>query len=162
MTNRDRELAAQFLLAARKRRTPGPRIPAQFRPADTDDAPSWYTAGSCWVTSRRLQVLLPSTPRPVLLVPIFAPAIMHASPCPVLAVGGPRAQSRRSRLSWHGPTSRATAYTESEVRDAIGKRCARDSGSRYSDPDSATFPEVIADGWQTRASRRAGASRSLE
>jgi 2-keto-4-pentenoate hydratase len=151
MTNRDRELAAQFLLAARKRRTPGPRIPAQFRPADTDDGLAIQVRVTELLGQRvgGYKCSLPSTPRPVSLAPIFAPAITHASPCPVLAVGATaRTEPEIAFVMARDLPRRATAYTDSEVRDAIGevRLVLEILGSRYSDPDSATFPEVVADG----------------
>ena len=151
MTNSDRELAAQFLLAARKRRTPGPRIPAQFRPADTDDGLAIQVRVTELLGQRvgGYKCSLPSTPRPVLLAPIFAPTITHASPCPVLAVGATaRTEPEIAFVMARDLPRRATAYTDSEVRDAIGevRLVLEILGSRYSDPDSATFPEVVADG----------------
>ena len=89
MANPKHESASQFLLAARKRGTPGPRIPAEFRPTDTDDG----LAIQARVTELLGQPVggykcsLPSAPRPVLMAPIFAPTIAHVSPCPVRAVG---------------------------------------------------------------------------
>ena len=71
MTNRDRELAAQFLVAARKRRTPGSRIPAEFRPADPDDGLAIQVRVTELLGQRigGYKCSLPSTPRPVLLAP---------------------------------------------------------------------------------------------
>ena len=151
MTNADRELAAQFLVAARRRGTPGPRIPAQFRPGDTDDG----LAIQARVTELLGQPVggykcsLPSTPRPVLLAPIFAPTITHDSPCPVLAVGAnARIEPEIAFVLARDLPRRDTAYTDSEVREAIAevRLVLEILGSRYSDLDSATFPELFADG----------------
>lgn len=151
MTNRDRELAAQFLLAARKRRTPGPRIPAQYRPAHTDDGLAIQIRVTELLGQRvgGYKCSLPSTPRPVLLAPIFEPTITHASPCPVHAVGAAaRIEPEIAFVMARDLPRRASAYTDSEVRDAIGEVCfvLEILGSRYYDLDTATFPEMVADG----------------
>ena len=151
MTDADRELAAQFLLAARKRRTPGPRIPAQFRPGDTDDGLA-IQARVTELLGQRVggyKCSLPSTPRPVSLAPIFAPTITHASPYPVLAFGATaRIEPEIAFVMARDLPRRATAYTDSEVRDAVRevRLVLEILGSRYSDLDSATFPEIVADG----------------
>src|SRR5690242_3406708 len=89
MANSKDESAAQFLLAARKRGTPGPRIPAAFRPKHTDDGLAIQARMTALVGQPvgGYKCSLPSASRPVLLAPIFAPTIVHASPCPVLAIG---------------------------------------------------------------------------
>ncbi|HTQ01009.1 MAG TPA: 2-keto-4-pentenoate hydratase, partial [Casimicrobiaceae bacterium] len=84
------ESAAQFLLAARNRGTPGPRIPEEYRPPTIPDALA--------IQSRIAQLVgqpiggykcsVPSEPRPVALAPIFAPAIYRDSPCPAPGSGG--------------------------------------------------------------------------
>src|SRR4029450_12628194 len=89
MVNPNDESAAQFLLAARKRGAPGQRIPAEFRPTNNEDG----LAIQARVTSLLEQPVggykcsLPSASRPILLAPIFAPTIIHESPCPVPASG---------------------------------------------------------------------------
>jgi len=151
MANPNHESAAQFLLAARRRGTPGPRIPAEFRPTDTDDGLA--------IQARMTELLgqpvggykcaLPSAPRPVLMAPIFTPTIAHASPCPVLAVSGTaRIEPEIAFIMACDLLPRATPYTESELRNAIkeARLVLEILGSRYSDPDSATFPEMLADG----------------
>ena len=151
MANPNHESAAQFLLAARQRGTPGPRIPAEFRPTDTDDG---------LAIQARMTALLgqpvggykcssPSASRPVLLAPIFAPTIAHASPCPVLAIGPTvRIEPEIAFVMARDLLPRAIPYTESEIRDAIkeARLVLEILGSRYSDADSATFPEMLADG----------------
>ena len=151
MANPNHESAAQFLLAARKRGTPGPRIPAEFRPTNTDDG---------LATQRRMTALvgqpvggykcsLPSASRPVLLAPIFAATIAHASPCPVLAMGASvRIEPEIAFVMARDLLPRGSPYTESEIRNAIkeARLVLEILGSRYSDPDSATFPEMLADG----------------
>jgi len=151
MANPTHESAAQFLLAARKRGTPGPRIPAEFRPTDS--------AGGLAIQARITALLgqpvagykcsLPSAARPVPLAPIFAPAIAHASPCPVVAIGTTvRIEPEIAFVMARDLVPRATPYTETEIRNAIeeARLVLEILGSRYSDADSATFPEMLADG----------------
>ena len=151
MANPKHESAAQFLLVARKRGTPGPRIPAEFRPTDTDDGLA--------IQARMTELLgrpvggykcsLPSAPRPIVLAPIFAPTIVHASPCAVLAIGPTlRIEPEIAFVMARDLLPRAVPYTESEIRNAIkeARLVLEILGSRYSDPDSATFPEMLADG----------------
>src|SRR5207244_10990299 len=92
---------------------------------------------------------LPSAPRPVLFAPIFAPTIVHASPCPVLAIGPTvRIEPEIAFVMARDLLPRATPYTASEIRNAMkeARLVLEIPGSRYSDADSATFPEMLADG----------------
>ena len=151
MTSADHESAAQFLLAARKRGTPGPRIPAEFRPADIDDGLAIQARMTALVGQPvgGYKCALPSGARPVLMAPIFASTIGHASPYPVLAVGATvRIEPEIAFVMARDLPARAAPCSESEVRDAIKEvRLALEIlGSRYSDLDSATFPELLADG----------------
>jgi 2-keto-4-pentenoate hydratase len=151
MTNPNHESAAQFLLAARKRGTPGPRIPAEFRPADNDGGLAIQARMTALVGQPvgGYKCSLPSEARPVLMAPIFAPTIAHASPYPVLAVSATvRIEPEIAFVMARDLPPRAATYAESEIRNAIKEaRLALEIlGSRYSDPDSATFPEVLADG----------------
>ena len=156
MANQNHESSAQFLLAARKRGTPGPRIPAEFRPTDDEEG----LAIQALVTALLGQPVggykcsLPSAPRPVLLAPIFAPTIVHASPCPVLANGATvRIEPEIAFVMARDVLPRASPYTESEIRSAIkeARLVLEILGSRYSDADSATFPEMLADGLANQA-----------
>jgi 2-keto-4-pentenoate hydratase len=151
MANPNHESAAQFLLAARKRGAPGQRIPADFRPTDNEDG----LAIQARITSLLGQPVggykcsLPSASRPVLLAPIFAPAIMHVSPCPVLAIGATvRIEPEIAFVMARDLLPRDSPYAQSEIRNAIGEArlVLEILGSRYSDADSATFPEMLADG----------------
>ena len=151
MIDPNHESAAQFLLAARKRGTPGPRIPAEFRPADIDDA----LAIQSRVTELVAQPVggykcsVPSEPRPVSVAPIFTSTIAHASPCPVLGVGATaRVEPEIAFVIGRDLPARATPYGESEIRDAIkeARLVLEILGPRYSDPGSVTFPELLADG----------------
>ena len=151
MANPNHESAAQFLLDARKRGAPGQRIPADFRPTDNEDG----LAIQARITALLGQPIggykcsLPSAPRPVLLAPIFAPSIVHASPCPVLAIGATvRIEPEIAFVMARDLLPRATPYADSEIRDAIAEArlVLEILGSRYADADSVTFPEMLADG----------------
>jgi len=145
------ESAAQFLLAARKRGTPGPRLPAELRPADTDDGLAIQARMTALVGQPvgGYKCALPSGARPVLMAPIFAPTITHASTCPVLAVGATvRIEPEIAFVMARDLPSRAAIYSESEIGSAIkeARLVLEILGSRFSDLDSANFPEVLADG----------------
>src|SRR5207247_8642652 len=151
MANPNHESAAQFLLAARKRGTPGPRIPAEFRPTDTDDGLAIQARMTALLGQPvgGYKCSLPSAPRPVLVAPIFAPTIAHASPCPVLAASATvRIEPEIAFVMASDLLPRASPYTESEIRNAIkeARLVLEILGSRYSDADRATFPEMLADG----------------
>jgi 2-keto-4-pentenoate hydratase len=151
MANPNHESAAQFLLAARKRGTPGPRIPAEFRPTDDDDGLAIQARITALLGEPvgGYKCSLPSAPRPVLLAPIFAPTISHASSCPVLAIGATvRIEPEIAFVMARDLPPRAAPYTQSEIRNAIkeARLVLEILGSRYSDADSATFPEMLADG----------------
>jgi 2-keto-4-pentenoate hydratase len=151
MANPNHESASQFLLAARKRGTPGPRIPLEYRPADTNEGLAIQARMTALVGQPvgGYKCSLPSAPRPTLLAPVFAPTIAYASPCPVLAIDASvRIEPEIAFVMARDLPPRAAAYTESEIRDAIkeARLVLEILGSRYSDPDSATFPEMLADG----------------
>jgi 2-keto-4-pentenoate hydratase len=151
MANPKHESAAQFLLAARKRGTPGPRIPAEFRPTDNADGLAIQARVTALLEKPigGYKCSFPSAPRPVLVAPIFVPTIVHASPCPVLATGATvRIEPEIAFVMARDLPPRGSPYTQSEIRDAIGETrvVLEILGSRYSEADSATFPEMLADG----------------
>ena len=151
MANPNHESAAQFLPAARKRGTPGPRIPAEFRPSDIDDGLAIQARMSELIGQPvgGYKCTLPSAPRPVLVAPIFAPTIAHASPCPVLGDSATvRIEPELAFVIARDLLPRAAPYTESQIRNAIkeARLVLEILGSRYTDPESATFPEMLADG----------------
>ncbi|MFO1415197.1 MAG: fumarylacetoacetate hydrolase family protein [Burkholderiales bacterium] len=144
------EAAAQFLLAARRSRTPGPRLPEDLRPADTEAglAIQARVAGLAGQPIGGWKCSAPTEPRPVALAPIFAPAIRRASPCPLLPMHGQaRIEPEIAFVMGRDLPQRATPYGEDEVRAAIGEvRFVLELiGSRYADPAAATFPELLAD-----------------
>ena len=151
MTNSNHESAAQFLFAARKRGTPGPRIPMEFRPADIDDALAIQARVTALVAQPvgGYKCSVPSGPRPVSVAPIFAPTIAHASPYVVLGSDAiARIEPEIAFVMARDLPTRATPYSEGEIRDAIKdvRLVLEILGPRYSEPASVTYPELLADG----------------
>jgi len=150
MTTPAQEAAAQFLYAARRSRTPGPRIPVDARPADVADALAiqkrvgelvGQPAGG-WKCS------VPSDPRPVLAAPIFAPTIVSTSPCPVIASSATaKIEPEIAFIVARDLPARATAYSDAEIRSALreARFVLELIGPRYADPAAITFPELLAD-----------------
>src|SRR3989442_14169016 len=111
LTTAQRDEAARHLLAARRARQPGPRLPGVCRPSDLEDA---------LAIQRRVQELLgvatggwkcsvPTAERAIACAAIFPPTIARASPCPGIAhSGGARIEPEialvlRSELPPRGP-----------------------------------------------------------
>lgn len=147
----DIESAAQYLVAARKRGTPGPRMPEAFRPATIEEG---------LAVQRRVSELLglavggykcsvPSDPRPVAYAPIYAPTIVRSSPV-ALRVPGPRLQVEPEIACVIGRDlmPRGTPYDEREIRDAVSEArfVLEIVGSRYIGFPDVPFPESLADG----------------
>ncbi|MCC7326619.1 MAG: 2-keto-4-pentenoate hydratase [Burkholderiales bacterium] len=144
------EAAAQFLFAARKRRTPGPRIPADCRPSSVVDALTIQqrVADLIGAPIGGWKCSLPSDARPVLAAPIFAPTIHTASPYPVIGRGATaKVEPEIAFVFARDLPARATPYGEGEIRAAIGdaRLVLEIMGSRYEDPASIGFPELLAD-----------------
>lgn len=149
-TTAAQESAAQFLFAARRNRTTVPRIPAECRPADVPAA---------LAIQRRVAELVgqpvggwkcsvPSAARPVLAAPIFAPTIVHASPCAVAGSGATaKIEPEIAFVLAHDLPTRATPYSEEEVRAALreARFVLELIGARYTDPALVDFPELLAD-----------------
>lgn len=144
------ETAAQFLFAARKRGTPGPRIPLDVRPADV---------ASALAVQRRVGELIgqpvggwkcsvPTEPRPIPCAPIFGPTVHAASPCPfVTDQDTARIEPEIAFVLRRDLPARATPYSEEEVRGAVreARFVLELVGSRYVDPTAISFPELLAD-----------------
>ncbi|HEV2686252.1 MAG TPA: 2-keto-4-pentenoate hydratase [Actinomycetota bacterium] len=164
--------AARHLLAARRARQPGPRIPESYRPVSLEDA---------LAIQQRVQRLLgmaiggwkcslPTPERAMSYAAIFAPTISHASPCRVAARAGiARIEPEIAFVVGRDLPQRAEPYSDAEVRASIAEtRLVLELlGSRYVDPESVTFPEVLADQVSNHALfvgpvLSEGLSRSLE
>ena len=144
------ESAAQFLMAARKRGTPGTRIPEAVRPATIDDA---------LAVQRRVNELVgaaiggykcsvPTEARPVAYGAIFAPTIARASPVKVKSPG-PMLQVEPEIACVIGRDllPRATPYDDEDIRDAVKDAhfVLEILGSRYTEFPGIPFPENLAD-----------------
>src|SRR6202171_1180619 len=145
-----RDDAARHLVAARVSRHAGERLPEACRPADVAEALAIQervrellgTAIGGWKCS------LPSAGREIAAAPIFASAITSDSPCPILPIGGKaRIEPEIAFVIGHDLPSRATPYSDAEVRAAIREtRIVLELiGPRYADPAAVTYPEFLAD-----------------
>jgi 2-keto-4-pentenoate hydratase len=141
--------AARHLLAARRAGQPGPRIPEACRPATLEDA---------LAMQRRVQAMLgaatagwkcslPTPERALAYAAIFARSIFRGSPCPVPARGIARIEPEIAFVLGRDLRPRQRGYDEEELRAAIAETrlVLEILGSRYRDPASASFPEVLAD-----------------
>ncbi len=149
------EAAAQFLVAARKAGRPGERLPLAVRPADLESA---------LAIQRRVMELLgqsiggwkcsvPSEARPINAAPIFASTIFRTSPCTIVAIGATtRIEPEVAFVMGRDLPQRATPYSEAEVRAAIAEpRLVLELlGTRYADPASVSWPEMVADSVQNQ------------
>lgn len=145
------ESAAQFLMAARKRGTPGPRIPEACRPTTIDDA---------LAIQRRVTDLLgaavggykcsvPTDARPVAYAPIFAATIARAGPMPVRTGGSTlQVEPEIACVIGRDLMPRSTPYSEEDIRDAVKDAhfVLEVLGSRYVEFPNVPFPDNLADG----------------
>ncbi|HEY1459520.1 MAG TPA: 2-keto-4-pentenoate hydratase [Casimicrobiaceae bacterium] len=145
------DTAARFLVAARRARRPGERMPEALRPADAETAVAIQQrvtellglAVGGWKCS------VPTPPRPIPMAPIYASTITSAMPCPILPIAGKaRIEPEIAFEMARDLTSRDAPYSEAEVRAAIRtpRLVLELMGPRYIDPTAATFPELLADG----------------
>lgn len=150
MINPSHEAAAQHLVAARNRGTPGPRIAAEHRPSAIADGLAIQARVAALVGQAigGWKCSVPSEARPVSLGGIFAPTIRSASPYPVVGSGAAaKIEPEIAFVLGRDLPSRPTPYSESEVRGAVKEaRFALEIiGSRYADPAGNTFAELLAD-----------------
>lgn len=147
------ESAAQFLLAARNRGTPGPRIPVEYRPAEVADAVA-IQARVAELVGQPIggyKCSLPAEQRPIWCAPIFAPTVVRQSPCPVMGSGGSaKIEPEIAFVIARDLPARSTPYREEDVRDAVkeARLVLEILGSRYAeygDP-AVTAVENLADG----------------
>ena len=150
MSEAEIDRAARHLVAARRAGKPGARLPESLRPIDLTDAIS---------IQRRVQALLgvstggwkcslPTPERAIACAPIFAPSIRRDSPCPMVAHGpSVKIEPEIAFVLGRDLPARGTAYSESEVRAAIAEtRLVLELlDSRYADPASLPFAEILAD-----------------
>lgn len=150
MITPQQEAAAQFMAAARKSGIPGERVPENIRPMDLESA---------LVIQRRVVALLgqaiggwkcsvPSQARALNVAPIFASTIFRKSPCAIVVTGAiARIEPEIAFVMGRDLPQRATPYSEAEVRAAIAEpRLALELlGTRYADPASVSWTEMMAD-----------------
>ena len=150
MTPLQIEQAAQHLVATRRTRRPGARLPESCRPIELLDGIA---------IQRRVQALLdvatggwkcslPTPERAIACAPIFAASICRDSPCAVVAHGRTvKIEPEIAFMLGRDLAPRERAYSESEVRAAIAEtRLVLELlDSRYADPASASFAEILAD-----------------
>lgn len=150
LTSTQRDEAARHLLAARRARQSGPRLPESCRPTELEDA---------LAIQRRVQHLLgiatggwkcsmPTAGRGISCAAIFAPTIVRTSPCAVLGRSGlVRVEPEIAFVLGRDLPQRRAPYGETEVRGAIAEtRLVLETlDSRYVDPSLVTFAELLAD-----------------
>jgi 2-keto-4-pentenoate hydratase len=142
--------ASTFLAAARRSGRPGARLPESLRPQDLDAAMA--------IQRRVVDLLgqeiggwkcsLPPAPGRVNCAPILKPTIVRTSPCAVDAAGASaRIEPEVAFVMTRPLPRRDTAWSEAEVRSAIGETrlVLEILGTRYADPASASWLEMIAD-----------------
>ena len=144
------DAAAKLLVAARVSGRPGPRLPESCRPRDLD--------GALAIQRRTVALLrqalggwkcsLPPAPDRINAAPILAPTIFRTSPCAIAAAGAiARIEPEVAFVLARDLPTRATPYSEAEVRGAIGEtRLVLELlGTRYADPAAANWLEMMAD-----------------
>jgi 2-keto-4-pentenoate hydratase len=142
--------AAQHLFDARKSGTPGERLPESCRPSDADSALA--------IQDRVLELLgdtvggwkcaVPMPKAPVILSPIPKSGIARSSPCRVPASVAQIEPEVAFVLSRDLP-DRGTAYTEDELREAIGEShfVLELLRSSYANKAEASSLEILADAY---------------
>jgi 2-keto-4-pentenoate hydratase len=142
--------AARHLAEARRAARPGPRLPESCRPHKLEDAVA---------IQRRVQALLgvptggwkcslPAAERAIACAPIFAPSIRRDSPCFVVAHGSTvKIEPEIAFVLGRDLPARGKTYREDEVVAAIAETrlVLEILDSRYADPASVSFAEILAD-----------------
>ena len=161
------ESAAQFLIAARKRGTPGSLIPEAFRPTTIDEALAVQRRVTDLVGAAigGYKCSMPTDPRPVAYAPIFAPTIARSAPMRVRAGAATlQVEPEIACVIGHDLPARATPYSEEDIRDAVKDAhfVLEVLGSRYAEFPNVPFPDNLADGiGNSRPLRRSRSARSL-
>jgi len=143
--------AAAFLAAARRSGRPGARLPEPIRPEEIESALK--------IQRRAIDLLgqevggwkcsLPPAPGRINCAPIVKPSIVRTSPCAIDVTGASaRIEPEVAFVMARDLPRRGTAaLAESDVRAAIGETrlVLEILGTRYADPASASWLEMIAD-----------------
>ncbi len=150
MNRNEHDAAARFLFAARQSRTPGARLPVELRPTDLADAIAIQARTTELVDMPigGYKCSAPTEPRPVSYAPIYAPTIQASSPYAIPGVGAQaRIEPEIALVMGHDLPPRAAPYTDDEVRVAVkeARFVLEIIGTRYAEPSTVTFPELLAD-----------------
>jgi len=150
MNEREIADAATFLAAARRSGRPGARLPEARRPQDLESALAIQarTVAVLGQTVGGWKCSLPPAPGRVNCAPILAPTISRTSPYAVDATGTTaRIEPEVAFVMARDLPGRGTPWSEAEVKSAIGETqlVLEILGTRYADPASASWLEMIAD-----------------
>jgi 2-keto-4-pentenoate hydratase len=146
------EKAASILVTARRQGTKAERLPVELRPSTVDEGFAIQRKASD-VLGRRTgawKCALPPAGK-VIAAPIYADSIYRTVECSFNAgsvQSTVKAEPELACFLKHDLPPRRYAYGEPEVLDALGDvhLALELLGSRYSNPGSLTFPELLADG----------------
>jgi 2-keto-4-pentenoate hydratase len=141
--------AARALAAARTGRQMIDRLPESCRPESDEDGLA-IQRRVAEVLGEKIGGWKCSTPRGehVFLAPLLASTIRSGSKCPLVPYKGMgRIEPEIAFIIGTDLPPRAAAYTEDEIRGAIGEArlVLEIIGSRYIDPMKLPFPEFLAD-----------------
>jgi 2-keto-4-pentenoate hydratase len=143
------EQAAHHLLAARKARKAGPRLPEAARPQDLETAFAIQqnVAELLGEPIGAWKCSLPSTGK-LVAAPIYQSTIHRVSPAPVLVTGDTvKIEPEVAFVLKHDLAPRATPYSQEEILAAVGEvRLVLElMGTRYEEWDTSRFNENLAD-----------------
>jgi 2-keto-4-pentenoate hydratase len=149
MTSDSINSAARALAAARTGRRTIDRLPESCRPESDEDGLA-IQRRVAEVLEEKIGGWKCSTPRGehVFLAPLLASTIRNGSKCPLFPHNGmARIEPEVAFIIGADLPPRAAAYTEDEIRGAIGEArlVLEIIGSRYIDPMKLPFPEFLAD-----------------
>jgi 2-keto-4-pentenoate hydratase len=149
------EAAAQYLVAARRARRPGDRLPESNRPHDCESALAIQHRVSELLGESigGWKAAIPAQDK-ISVGPICASDIYRASPCPVRpSKGSARIEPEIAFVLGQDLGPRGTPYTEAEIRAAISETrlTLEVLGGRYADPENVPFPEKLADAMNNQA-----------
>jgi 2-keto-4-pentenoate hydratase len=146
-----RKRAARLLVTARQKSTLVDRLPLELRPANLDDGFAIQQEVS-HQAGRQIGAWKCALPQPgkVIAAPIYDADIYRGDVCRLS--GSPRvsvrAEPELACLLNRDLPPRREAYSEAEVLEVLGYThlALELLDSRYSHPESLTFPELLADG----------------
>ena len=142
--------AAEFLAAARRSGRPGARLPEPCRPQDLDAALAIQRRSVAALGQEvgGWKCSLPPAPGRINCAPILKPTIRSTSPYAVDATGTlARIEPEVAFVMARDLPRAGGALSEADVRSAIGETrlVLEILGTRYADPASASWLEMMAD-----------------